>query len=140
MTDGQGVYRLIDVPFNDYLLTVESGAFEIETREVIVRSNLARQVDVQLGVPPVRQEVNVSAVSELIEPEKTAPSTVLDRNWILRFPTSQPSRSSQELVATTPGWTQDANGRLHREGRSADSVFDRRHPGHDMMGIRSRPR
>jgi TonB-dependent receptor-like protein/carboxypeptidase family protein len=122
-TDEQGLYRLIDVPFNDYLLTVESGAFEIETREVIVRSNLARQVDVQLGVAPVRQEVNVSATSELIEPEKTAPSTVLDRNWILRFPTSQPSRSAVEIVSTVPGWTQDAHGRLHARGVEAQIQY-----------------
>ncbi|HSQ18897.1 MAG TPA: TonB-dependent receptor, partial [Blastocatellia bacterium] len=58
----------------------------------------------------------VSAASELIEPEKTAPSTVLDRNWILRFPTSQPSRSAEAIIATVPGWTEDANGRLHARG------------------------
>jgi hypothetical protein len=104
------------VPFNVYKLTVQSGAFEAETRELSVRSNLAQQVDVQLGVAPVRQEVNVSASSELIEPDKTAPSTVLDRNWIMRFPTAQPSRSAMEIVATVPGWTQDANGRLHARG------------------------
>jgi len=122
-TDGQGAYRLVDVPFNTYKLTVESGAFEPETREVGIRSNLAQQVDVQLGVAPVRQEVNVSAASELIESEKTAPSTVLDRNWILRFPTSQPSRSSQEIVATAPGWTQDANSRLHARGIEAQIQY-----------------
>ena len=122
-TDGQGSYRLIDVPFNDYLLTVESSAFEIETREVIVRSNLARQVDVQLGIARVRQEVNVSGASELIEPQKTAPSTVMDRNWILRFPTSQPSRSAVEIVSTAPGWTQDANGRLHARGVEAQIQY-----------------
>ncbi|HWO02285.1 MAG TPA: TonB-dependent receptor [Blastocatellia bacterium] len=115
-TDGQGVYRLIDVPFNVYKLTVESGAFETEARDLSIRSNLAQQVDIQLGVAPVRQEVNVSATSELLEPQKTAPSTVLDRNWIQRFPTAEPSRSAMQIVATVPGWTQDANGRLHARG------------------------
>jgi len=86
VTDSQGAYRLIDVPFNDYRLNVEASGFEAETREVIVRSNLMQRVDVQLGVAPVRQEVNVSAVSELIEPEKTAPTTVIDQTRILRFP------------------------------------------------------
>ncbi|HYV07517.1 MAG TPA: carboxypeptidase-like regulatory domain-containing protein, partial [Blastocatellia bacterium] len=58
-TDAQGGYRLVDVPFNTYKLTVESYAFEPAVREVIVRSNLSQQIDVQLGVAPVRQEVNV---------------------------------------------------------------------------------
>lgn len=115
-TDNQGAYRLIDVPFNDYRLTIERDGFEPSTREAVVRSNLAQQVDVQLGVAPVRQELNVSAANELIEPEKTAPSAVLDRNWILRFPTSQPSRSAESIIATVPGWTEDANGRLHARG------------------------
>jgi len=116
VTDPQGAYRLIDVPFNDYKLNVEASGFEAETREVIVRSNLAQRVDMQLGVAPVRQEVNVSAVSELIEPEKTAPTTVIDQTRILRFPTSQPSRSAEGIIATVPGWTEDANGRLHARG------------------------
>lgn len=116
VTDPQGAYRLIDVPYNDYKLNVEASGFEAETREVIVRSNLAQRVDVQLGVAPVRQEVNVSAASELIEPEKTAPTTVIDQTRILRFPTSQPSRSAEGIIATVPGWTEDANGRLHARG------------------------
>ena len=116
LTDSQGVYRLIDVPFNDYTLTAEAAGFEAAPREVIVRSNLAQQVDVQLGVAPVRQQVDVSPSRELIEAEKTAPTTVLDRNWIARFPTSQPSRGAEEIIATAPGWTEDANGRLHARG------------------------
>jgi hypothetical protein len=115
-TDSQGAYRLIDVPFNDYLLTVETSGFEPLSREVIVRSNLVQQIDVQLGVAPIRQEVNVSGNHELIEPEKTAPTTVIDQNRILRFPTSQPSRSAEKIIATAPGWTEDANGRLHARG------------------------
>jgi hypothetical protein len=115
-TDNQGAYRLIDVPFNDYLLTVEATGFETVTREVRVHSNLAQQLDVQPGVAGVRQEVSVTAERGLIEPEKTAPTTVIDRNLIQRFPTSQPSRSTEEIVATAPGWTEDANGRLHARG------------------------
>lgn len=116
VTDNQGAYRLVDVPFNEYRLAAESAGFEPASREVVVRSNLVQQLDVQLGVAPVKQEVTVSATSELLDAEKTAPSTVIDRNWILRFPSSQPSRSAEQIVATAPGWTEDANGRLHSRG------------------------
>src|SRR5690242_18740960 len=108
-TDSQGAYRLIDVPFNDYQLTVEAAGFEATTRDVSVHSNLAQQIDVQPGVAPLRQQVNVTAEHGLIEPEKTAPTTVIDRNLIQRFPTGQPSRSVEEIIATAPGWTEDAN-------------------------------
>src|SRR5215813_3769976 len=116
VTDGQGAFRLVDVPFNDYTLTIENPGFEQTSREVIVRSNLAQHFDIQLGVAPVRQEISVSGTPELVEAEKTAPSTVIDRNWILRFPTSEPSRSAEQIIATAPGWTEDANGRLHARG------------------------
>jgi outer membrane receptor protein involved in Fe transport len=115
-TDSQGAYRLIDVPFNNYRLTVEGTGFEPLSRVLGVHSNLAQQVDVQLGVAGVSQVVDVNAERGLIEPEKTAPTTVIDRNLIQRFPTSQPSRSAEEIVATAPGWTEDANGRLHARG------------------------
>lgn len=116
VTDGQGAYRLVDVPFNDYVLTIETTGFEPSMRAVTVRTNLVQQIDVQLGVAPIRQEVNVSANHDLLEPEKTAPTTVIDQTRILRYPTSQPSRSADEIVTTAPGWTQDANGRIHARG------------------------
>src|SRR5262249_31521459 len=106
----------VDVPFNDYRLSVESSGFETSVREVGVHSNLAQEVNQQLGVGGVKQEVSVTALHDLLDPEKTSPSTVMDRNWIERFPTSQRSRSAEEIAATAPGWTQDANGRLHARG------------------------
>ena len=59
VTDNQGAYRLIDVPFNEYRLTAESAGFEPATRDVVVRSNLLQQLDVQLGVAPVLDRKSV---------------------------------------------------------------------------------
>ncbi|MCI0486340.1 MAG: TonB-dependent receptor [Blastocatellia bacterium] len=115
-TSAQGAYQFLDVPFNRYRLTVESPGFDLATREVTVNSNLPQQLNIQLEVAPVRQQVEVQAATDLIDPEKTGPSVVVDRNRILRFPTSQPSRITEEIVATAPGWTLNANGRLHARG------------------------
>jgi hypothetical protein len=115
VTDGGGNYEFVDVPFNRYTLTAEAKGFDVASREVVVRSSLVQEVDVQLAVASVQQTVDVFS-GNLLEPEKTAPSVVIDRNRILTFPTSQPSRSAEEIVATAPGWTEDANGRLHARG------------------------
>jgi len=123
VTDEQGFYRLVDVPFGYYALEVEAASFEPFARDVTIRSNLAQQIDLQLGVAVVRQEVNITAASELLEPEKTGPSTVLDRNQILRFPTAQPSRSADSIIGTAPGWTIDAGGRLHARGLEAQTQY-----------------
>jgi hypothetical protein len=109
-------YLLVDVPPNTYTLAVESAGFEPTAREVIVATNLAEAVDVRLGVGNVRQEVDVQADGGLLDPEKTAPSVVIDRTFVRDFPTGQPSRATEAIVATAPGWTLDANGRLHARG------------------------
>jgi hypothetical protein len=116
VTDAEGTYRLIDVPFNSYTLAVEAAWFEPFTRRIVVRSNLVAQLDVQLQVASVRQQVSVLAGGQWIDAQKTAPSVVIDSNRILAFPAAQPSRSTEEIIATAPGWTLDANGRLHVRG------------------------
>jgi hypothetical protein len=116
-TDAQGRYQLIDVPFNSYLLAVDATGFERAIRQLVVRSNLVLNVDVKLGVKPVTETVNVNSVrGDLLDLDKTAPSVVIDKNRIENFPTSQPSRSTEQLIATAPGWTLDANNRLHARG------------------------
>jgi outer membrane receptor protein involved in Fe transport len=115
-TDNLGAYHLVDIPFNRYLLAVEARGLQTATRELAVRSNLLQQADIQLAVETIRQQVNVSAAGDLIDPEKTGPSIVVDRNRILQFATAQPSNSAEEIIATAPGWTLNANGRLHARG------------------------
>jgi hypothetical protein len=44
-TDADGSYRLVEVPFNRYVLTVAANGFELSSREVVVASNLPQQVD-----------------------------------------------------------------------------------------------
>jgi len=98
-TDGQGRYQLVDVPFNSYLLSVEAPGFERALRELVVRSNLVLNVDVKLGVKPVTETVNVNSVrGDLLNLDKTAPSVVIDKNRIENFSTSQPSRSTEQLM------------------------------------------
>ena len=115
-TKSDGSYQLVDVPFNRYTLTVTAKGFEVSTQEVTVKSNLVERVDVNLGVATVRQVVTVDAGNDLLDVNRTAPATIIDRTRILSFPTSQPSRSTEKIVATAPGWTLDANNRLHARG------------------------
>ncbi|HEV7858013.1 MAG TPA: TonB-dependent receptor, partial [Pyrinomonadaceae bacterium] len=116
-TNREGSYQLIDVPFNNYTLAVEATGFERVVREVGIASNLVRQLNLQLGVAAVKQSVNVeSDARELLDRDKTTPSVVIDRNRINTFPTAQPSRSTEQLITTAPGWTLDANGRMHARG------------------------
>lgn len=117
VTDTQGTYQLVDVPFNRYILSVEAKGFAGAAQEIVVRSSLVRQADVRLGVAPVSQSVNVAGeAGGLLNADKTSPSTVIDRNRIETFPSAQLSRATEQIVATAPGMTLDANERLHARG------------------------
>ncbi|MEA2175915.1 MAG: hypothetical protein QOD00_3507 [Blastocatellia bacterium] len=116
-TNRDGVYQLIDVPLNNYTLAVEATGFERVVSEISIASNLLRQENIQLGVAPVKQSVNIeSEARQLLDTDRTTPSVVIDRNRINTFPTAQPSRSTEQLITTAPGWTLDANGRMHARG------------------------
>ncbi len=117
VTDDRGAYRLIDVPLNRYTLAIEAPGFERWLREVVVKSSLPLRLDAKLSIPVVSQTVNVVGVEGgLLDVEKTSPSVVIDENSISKVPSGQPSRSGEQLIAATPGWTLDANGRLHARG------------------------
>src|SRR5438874_1382701 len=104
VTDREGVYQLIDVPFNRYKLTFDATGFGTTVQEIEIISNLVQQLDAQLKVGEIRQVVDVTPNDTLIDPEKTAPSVIIDRNQILNFPTGSPSRSTEEIIASAPGW------------------------------------
>jgi hypothetical protein len=123
-TGDDGQFRFVDVPPNTYTLTVESSGFEPSARELVVTSSVAPAVDVQLGVGAVRQEIDVQAEGGLLDRERTAPSFVFDRTFVRDFPTGQPSRSTEQIVATAPGFTLDANGRLHARGVEYQIQYD----------------
>jgi len=116
VTDVQGNYQLVDVPFSPYTLTVEASGFARATQALVVRSNLVQRADVRLTIAPVQQTVNVVSERELLNAEQTAPSVRIDRTRIETFPTAQPSRATEQLIATAPGMTLDANDRLHARG------------------------
>lgn len=111
-----GSYRFVGVPFNRYTLTAEAKDFGTLTKEITVQSNIAQTIGLRLGVAPVQQEVTVGAANNLVDVDKTAPSTTVDRTAILTLPVSQPSRATEQIIATAPGWTLDANHRLHARG------------------------
>ncbi len=116
-SNGSGAFRLIDVPYNSYVLTVEATGFEPVSKEVTIKSNLVVEIDVQMPVKAVSTTVSVRDTNAvLLNADRTNASTVIDRNRIRDLTTSQPSRGTEQLVATAPGWTLDANNRLHSRG------------------------
>lgn len=116
-TDSDGTCNLVDVPFNRYVLSVDAPGFEPATRDVTISARLPLQLEIELSVAGVSQQVDVHSEDDaLLNPRRTGPSVIIDLNRIERFPTAQPSRSTEQLIATAPGWTLNANGRLHARG------------------------
>jgi outer membrane receptor protein involved in Fe transport len=116
VTDGTGSFVFNNVPFNRYTLRVEARGFAPQARPVVVNSNLPLELSLSLSVAGTREQVNVAAQENLVDPASASSATTLAENFIQRAPRLDRKRQLQELVATAPGLVTENNGLLHVRG------------------------
>lgn len=116
-TDESGAFRFANVPYDSYALRVEMAQFQAFEMHLEVHSSVPVEVPVKLQLGAMTTTVEVTeGHGELFDPHKTASETKLDQTLIMRLPGAAPSRNVEALVASTPGWAVDDNGRLHPRG------------------------
>ena len=124
-TDESGAFRLSNVPFDTYTLRVEMAEFQAFEMHLELHSPVPVEVPVELQLGPVTATVEVTEDhGELFDPHKTSSETRLDQTLIVRLPGAAPSRNVEALVASTPGWAVDDNGRLHPRGSESQAQWN----------------
>jgi hypothetical protein len=123
-TGADGSFRITNVPFNPYHLTVEATGFAPYHQDVDVRSAVATTVEVALKVGTEVTSVTVeSDAGDLVENGSTF-HTDVDRNLFKNVPLESASSSVSSLVTmTTPGVAADSNGKFHGLGDHAQNSF-----------------
>lgn len=123
-TDANGDFRLNNVPFGNYILTVDANGFDVSTRQIIVRGIVPINLRFSLEVVGNKTIVDVIATQNLLENVPTT-NTNVDRALIERLPISSPASGlSDAVIATAPGIATDANGFFHPLGDHAQtSIF-----------------
>jgi Carboxypeptidase regulatory-like domain len=121
-TDTAGEFRIANVPFNPYHVTVSAPGFAEHAEDVEVRSVVPLQLTITLTIEPVGTTVRVEA-GDLLELQPTF-HTDVDRNLFNKLPLESQSSSVSSLVTlSSPGIAADSNGLFHGLGDHAENSF-----------------
>jgi hypothetical protein len=123
-TGSDGSFRMTNVPFNPYHLTVSAEGFSSYTQDVDVRSTVPTTLQVSLKVGEAATSITVEASGgDLVETESTF-HTDVDQKIIERLPLESASSSLTSLVTlVSPGVAADSNGNMHGLGDHAQTSF-----------------
>lgn len=123
-TDTQGTFKLVNVPFNTYTVSVEAPGFQLADQQIDLESNVPQNIDLQLKLGETAASVNVTGdTGALVEQDKTASDTDINQTLIERQAGAAPSRGIEAIVASAPGIATDDNGRLHPRGSESQVQY-----------------
>lgn len=123
ITDAQGRFAFVNVPFNNYHLSADAHGFQQSSRDVDIRSPVPVEVLVGLQLGAQSSAVTVEAENDLVETEPTT-HTDVDRALFEKMPLESPSSSLSSLVTmASPGVAADSNGLFHGLGDHAENSF-----------------
>lgn len=123
VTTADGTFAFFDVPFNPYEVHVDLTGFRPVHRPVDVRSSVAPEVAIVLELASRQEAVSVEATAGQLESGSASSHVDVDKSYIARAPAAIASRAMDELVASTPGFAKDENGRFHFQGFHSQSMF-----------------
>lgn len=132
LTDAEGRFRLTNLPFQTYELSVEKEGFLIHRESVPLRDNLLREIQVQLQLAGERQSlvVSVQEISALVDPIQTGSYAQMNQAEIERLPLQAGNRGLEAVLVTFPGFAQNANGAIHPRSPQPDDLRHRWHAHH----------
>ncbi|MEP6706791.1 MAG: TonB-dependent receptor [Pyrinomonadaceae bacterium] len=123
-TDAQGAFRLVNVPFNTYKVRAEATGFQPLEQSIDLESAMPMNVDLTVGIGAEAATVTVTADnSALLETDRTSSDTDISQSVLERPTGAAPSRAIESIVASTPGFVTDDNGRMHPRGSESQVQY-----------------
>lgn len=123
-TDAQGSFKLVNLPFNNYKVRVEAPGFQTNDQEADLHSTVPLSLEVALVVEQTTAAVTISAASgAMLETDRTSSDTDLNQTILERPLGAAPSRAIESMVASTPGFVTDDNGRMHPRGSESQVQY-----------------
>ncbi|MDX6559285.1 MAG: hypothetical protein QOF72_2334 [Blastocatellia bacterium] len=114
-TDGDGAFSFRAVPIGEYTVTVETSGFSKSTLALIVLSDHATVLRVQLKIAPVSQQVEVRATPGQVGSDSPTPVTLISRKQIAQTPGASRTNSLAMITDYVPG-SYVTHNQLHIRG------------------------
>ena len=103
VTDGEGYYRLINLPPGTYTITAELAGFSIFKREeILLRAAVNFQVDIAMKIGTLSETVTVSGESPMLEVSKPGNVLNIDGEFQKAMPLAA-RRNWTDFLEQTPG-------------------------------------
>src|SRR5688572_13695568 len=108
VTDGAGIYRIIDLPAGIYSLSFTLPGFNVVKRDAIQLGGSATlTIPIELRVGDLQETITVTGETPVVDVQTVRRETVLDQDVIQSMPGA---RTVGNLLNATPGLTVDNNG------------------------------
>ena len=122
-TDDAGELTTRNLSFGRYRLQVRSESFSAYDGIIEIHSALPTEYVVMLNITALSTDVNVTAGTTLLDPERTTTINHIDSKTIADRPASLPGRSLPDLINSQPGWLFEGNAVLHPRGSEYQTQF-----------------
>src|ERR1041385_1870982 len=123
-TDAQGAFKLVNIPFNTYKVQAEAAGFEPTAQSIDLESTVPLNVDLSLSLEQTTATVTIAeGGGALLETDRTSSDTDINQTMLERPIGSAPSRAIESIVASTPGFVTDDNGRMHPRGSESQVQY-----------------
>jgi outer membrane receptor protein involved in Fe transport len=123
-TDAQGSFKLVNVPFNTYKVRAEAAGFQPVEKSVDLETTIPVSLELALSLEQASAAVTVSTdAGAMLETDRTSSDTDLNQSLLERPLGAAPSRAIESMVASTPGFVTDDNGRMHPRGSESQVQY-----------------
>jgi hypothetical protein len=122
-TSADGAFRLVNIPPNQYHLSVVLSGFQTYTQDVSVRTQVPIQLKIALALASATETVNVEATPDTIENVPSA-HTDVTQNLMADLPISSSGQAlSDTITMTSGGVVADSNGFFHPQGDHGETTY-----------------
>jgi outer membrane receptor protein involved in Fe transport len=122
-TDEQGVFKLVNVPYNTYTVHAEAAGFQPVEQSIDLESNVPLNADLTLAIAGTAASVTITTSSAEVETDRTSSDTDINQTVLERPVGASPSNAMSNIVASTPGFVADDNGRIHPRGSESQVQY-----------------
>ncbi|MFZ0061929.1 MAG: carboxypeptidase regulatory-like domain-containing protein, partial [Pyrinomonadaceae bacterium] len=123
-TDRTGTFKLVNIPFNTYNVTVKATGFQTTEEAIDLESTVPLNLELTLAITGTEAEVTITENSTaLLEPDRSSSDTDISQSLLERPMGAAPSRAIESIVASAPGFVTDDNGRMHPRGSESQVQY-----------------
>jgi hypothetical protein len=112
-----------NIPLGAYLIAIDDFRFEPVWESISVASEVSKELRFKLWIHPLVQNLTISDLPPLLDPQKTNSSLYRGEEQIQRRMASLPNRDAINMVASMPGWVLENNGVLHPRGSEYQTQY-----------------